>query len=81
MITLVQGQGAEVGQQVAGGAVQVPAAHVRCHGHVILYEKYCDPVQEVYVLYKSRLYCVAVVQVHGAQIALDVYSCSALLGF
>jgi hypothetical protein len=32
----VKGKGAEVGEEVAGGAVEVAPAHVRCHPHLIL---------------------------------------------
>jgi hypothetical protein len=32
----VKGEGAEVGEEVAGGAVEVTAAHVRRHPHLIL---------------------------------------------
>ena len=61
MVPLVQGQGAQVGQQVAGGAVQVPPAHVRCHGHMILEEKHMD---------YGRAGCIVLlVQVHRAQTA------------
>jgi hypothetical protein len=32
----VKGEGAEVGEEVAGGAVEVAPAHVRSHPHLIL---------------------------------------------
>ena len=50
MVPLVQGQGAQVGQQVAGGAVQVSVADVRCHGHVILYEEHMDYISILIVM-------------------------------
>jgi hypothetical protein len=32
----VKGEGAEVGEEVAGGAVEVATAHVRRHPHLVL---------------------------------------------
>ena len=43
VLLVVQGEGAQVGQQVAGGRVQVLATHVRCHRGTLFQEPahYC----------------------------------------